>query len=93
MAAMVRRSMNDFHSPRTRYLARRAFRARSRSRSTNAAAAVARITEIYDRSVAAIRTGFAAAARGGQAHRVDANYPYVVVPISRSDLHVDARLS
>ena len=59
----------------------------------NAAAAVARITEIYDRSVAAIRSGFAAAARGGQAERVDANYPYIVVPISRSDLHVDARLS
>ena len=59
----------------------------------NAAAAVARITEIYDRSVAAIRTAFAAAARGGQADRVDANYPYIVVPISRSDLHVDARLS
>ncbi len=59
----------------------------------NAAAAVRRITEIYDESVAAIRTGFAAAARGGQAHRVDAHYPYLVTSIDRSDLHVDARLS
>ena len=60
---------------------------------TEAAAAVARITEIYDRSVEAIRDGFSAAARSGEARRVDAHYPYVVVPIGRSELHVDARLS
>jgi AMP nucleosidase len=59
----------------------------------DAKAAVARITEIYDASVAAIRTAFADAAKGGRIHRVDAHYPYVVVPIKRSDLHVDARLS
>src|SRR6185503_9928969 len=59
----------------------------------NAAAALRRITEIYDSSVAAIRSGFKAAARGGQAERVDANYPYIAVAISRSNLHVDARLS
>jgi AMP nucleosidase len=60
---------------------------------TDAAAALKRITEIYDRSVAAIRSGFVTAARGGEIARVDANYPYVVVSIKRSDLHVDARLS
>ena len=60
---------------------------------TEAAAAVARITEIYDRSVGAIREGFSLAARSGEARRVDANYPYVVVQIGRSDMHVDARLS
>jgi AMP nucleosidase len=59
----------------------------------DAAAAVARITDIYDRSIAAIRDAFAAAAAGEPPRRVDANYPYVVVPVGRSDLHVDARLS
>jgi AMP nucleosidase len=60
---------------------------------TDAAAAVRRITEIYDGSVAAIRSGFAEAARRGRIDRVDANYPYVAISIKRSDLHVDARLS
>ncbi len=60
---------------------------------SDAAAAVARITEIYDGSVAAIREAFSAAARGGKMRRPDANYPYVAVPIGHSDLHVDARLS
>jgi AMP nucleosidase len=59
----------------------------------DAAAALARITEIYEESIATIRTAFAAAARGGEARRVDANYPYIVVPIGHSDLHIDARLS
>ncbi len=59
----------------------------------DAKAAVAQITEIYDASVAAIRSAFTSAARGGEAQRVDANYPCVVVSIKRSDLHVDARLS
>jgi AMP nucleosidase len=59
----------------------------------NAGAAVARIREIYDASVVTIRSAFSSAAKGGQARRVDANYPYLAVPISRSDLHVDARLS
>ncbi len=59
----------------------------------DAKAAVARITQIYDRSVTAIRSAFVSAARSGQVQRVDANYPYIVVPIKRSDLHVDARLS
>ena len=57
------------------------------------AAAVARIAEIYDRSLASIRGAFAAAASGGERRRADACYPYVAVPIEHSDLHVDARLS
>jgi AMP nucleosidase len=59
----------------------------------DAAAAVARITEIYDASVAKIRAAFAAAASGGTPQPLDACYPCAVVPVSRSDLHVDARLS
>jgi len=59
----------------------------------NAAAAVARITEIYDESVATIRRSFASAATGGDPQRVNAFYPFLAVPIGRSDLHVDARLS
>ncbi|MGH6924280.1 MAG: AMP nucleosidase [Propylenella sp.] len=55
--------------------------------------AVARIAEIYDRSLASIRAAFASGARGETIARVDACYPYVVVPVGRSDLHVDARLS
>jgi AMP nucleosidase len=57
------------------------------------AAAVTRITDIYDRSVTAIQRAFAAAATGGEQRRVDACYPYVAVPVRRSELHVDARLS
>jgi AMP nucleosidase len=56
-------------------------------------AAVARITEIYDSNVAAIRSAFAKAAKGGKLRRVEASYPYLAVPVRRSDLHVDARLS
>jgi AMP nucleosidase len=60
---------------------------------TDAAAAVARVKAIYDRSVETIRSAFAAAARGERPGRVDANYPYLAVQIGRSDMHVDARLS
>jgi AMP nucleosidase len=56
-------------------------------------AAVARITAIYAESIAAIRQAFAEAARGREPQRVDACYPYIVVSIGRSDLHIDARLS
>jgi AMP nucleosidase len=59
----------------------------------DARAAVERITAIYDRSVEAIRAAFRSAAEGGSIGRVDANYPYVVVPIRSADLHIDARLS
>ena len=61
---------------------------------TDAAAAVDRITRIYDRSVAAIRGAFVARLAGnGAPDVVDATYPYLGVAIARSDLHVDARLS
>jgi AMP nucleosidase len=59
----------------------------------DAAAAVARIAGIYDRSLREIRGAFAAAAAGGEIRPVSACYPYVGVPVGRSDLHVDARLS
>ena len=55
--------------------------------------AVARITEIYEQSAGAIRSAFAAGAKGETIKRVDAAYPYLAVPVRRSDLHVDARLS
>ena len=83
--------MNDTSRPTPDAIAGRY--ARDLQPFTDAKAAVKRITEIYERSVAAIRSGFKAAAHGGQAQRVDANYPYIAVAISRSDLHVDARLS
>jgi AMP nucleosidase len=61
---------------------------------SDAAAAVDRITQIYERSVAAIRGAFAARLTGnGAPDAVDATYPYLGVAITRSDLHVDARLS
>ena len=59
----------------------------------DAAAAVARIRAIYNRSVQAIRTSFAAAAAGSVPDRFDAYYPYIGVHVGRSDLHIDARLS
>src|SRR5688500_715345 len=68
-------------------------RARDLEAFDDAAAAVRRIAEIYDRSVARIRSAFAAAAGGGEPRLVDACYPIAIVPVSRSDLHVDARLS
>ena len=59
----------------------------------DAAKAVARIKEIYDSGVGRLRTAFASAARGRGSPRIEAYYPYLVLPIRRSDLHVDARLS
>lgn len=55
--------------------------------------ALRRVREIYDASVHGIRTAFADAAKGVAPSRVDANYPYLVVAVGRSDLHIDARLS
>jgi AMP nucleosidase len=57
------------------------------------AAAVRRISEIYEGSVSAIRSAFQKGARGGKLTRIEGDYPYVVVPIGRGELHVDARLS
>ncbi len=59
----------------------------------NAAAAVARVTQIYDESVAAIRSAFSSAARGAKTKRTDANYPYAAITVDPTELHVDARLS
>jgi AMP nucleosidase len=61
---------------------------------TDANAAVDRITQIYDRSVAAIRECFLALTAGRKAALPRAaNYPFVGMTIGRGDLHVDARLS
>jgi AMP nucleosidase len=60
----------------------------------NADAAVARVSEIYDRSIKAIRKSFAAFLSGKRdLPPLAANYPYVGITIGRADLHVDARLS
>lgn len=59
----------------------------------DAEAAVARIAEIYDASVDAIRRAFAAVAAGAVPAPVEASYPYIGLTVSRSELHVDARLS
>jgi AMP nucleosidase len=59
----------------------------------NAEAAVERITAVYNASVGAIRGAFDALTSGKPADVVDAAYPYVGVGVSRSELHVDARLS
>jgi AMP nucleosidase len=56
-------------------------------------AAVARIAEIYGASIDSIRQGFAAVAAGTMPSPVDASYPYIGLTVSRSELHVDARLS
>ena len=60
---------------------------------TDAAAAVARIAESYRQSLNAIRDAFGGMASGAPRRRVEANYPYLLLPIRHSDLHVDARLS
>jgi AMP nucleosidase len=61
---------------------------------TDADAAVARIAEIYERSVAKIRERFYALATGKNAPPpAAANYPFVGMTISRAELHVDARRS
>jgi AMP nucleosidase len=84
--------MNRFDNPKPAGLLAGNF-ARDLEPFTDARAAVVRIGEIYDRNVAAIRTAFASGARGEKLQRVDAAYPYVAVPVGRSDMHVDARLS
>jgi AMP nucleosidase len=61
---------------------------------TDADAAVARITEIYERSIAAIRERFFAFMTGKRTlPSAAATYPFVGMTIGRADLHVDARLS
>jgi AMP nucleosidase len=61
---------------------------------TDADAAVARIAEIYERSVAAIRVRFYALATGRKPPPpASANYPFVGMTIGRAELHVDARHS
>lgn len=56
--------------------------------------AMARITSIYDEAVSSIRDAFRRAAEGGShGGRIEATYPYLGITASRSDLHVDARLS
>jgi AMP nucleosidase len=84
--------MNGFNPPKTE-AALAGPHARDLVAFDDPKAAVARIAEIYEASVATIRSAFAAAASGGTLQRVDACYPYVVLPVGRSDLHVDARLS
>jgi AMP nucleosidase len=68
-------------------------RARDLVAFDDAAAAVGRIQEIYSDAVERIRSAFASAAGGGAPGLTEAFYPYVVVPVGRSDLHIDARLS
>jgi AMP nucleosidase len=55
--------------------------------------AVARITELYDASVAAIRDAFARARLGEPVGAVQAYYPYLGIDVGLAELHVDARLS
>jgi AMP nucleosidase len=60
----------------------------------NARAAVEHIAAIYEASVSAIQTAFAAMAAGQLvAAPVDAVYPYLGIAVGRAELHVDARLS
>jgi AMP nucleosidase len=59
----------------------------------DADAAVARIAGIYDASIETIRRGFAAVAGGAASAPINASYPYIGLTVSRSELHVDARLS
>jgi AMP nucleosidase len=84
--------MNEFNRSRTGAALAAAY-ARDLVAFDDAASAVRRIAEIYEASLVAIRAAFTAAAAGGRLERVDACYPYIVLPVGRSDLHVDARLS
>jgi AMP nucleosidase len=60
----------------------------------DAAAAVERIAAIYEASIVAIRSAFAAIAAGTTpAAALDAVYPYLGITVGRAELHVDARLS
>ena len=63
---------------------------------TDADAAVARITEIYDRGVAIVAEAFARFKAGTKPERlspVEAYYPYVGIKLERSELNLDARRS
>ena len=58
---------------------------------TDAEAALARITAIYDQSVSAIRDTFAAFVQRGEvpAEPLRTNYPYLGIDIATADLDVD----
>jgi AMP nucleosidase len=59
----------------------------------DADAAVARIADIYDLSVARLRDGFDQAASGALTGPVAANYPFVGFSVSHGELNTDARHS
>jgi AMP nucleosidase len=84
--------MNEFNIKATEAAFARPY-ARELAAFNDAKGAVRRIADIYESSVDKIRSGFASGARGGALQRVDACYPYIVLPVGRADLHVDARLS
>ena len=59
---------------------------------TDAAAAVAKATEIYDRSTKCIRDAFADFSSGQHtAGLVEAHYPYLGIELTAADLHIDSR--
>ena len=63
---------------------------------TDADAAVARITEIYDQGAETIRTAFEAMARGGDAKAKEvtkACYPYVGIRIGPDETYTDSRIA
>ena len=62
----------------------------------DADAAVARITQIYDRGVAIIAEAFARFKAGAKPERpglVEAFYPFIGITVERSELNLDARRS
>lgn len=61
---------------------------------TDAAAALARITQIYDAGVRAIREAFAERGTSLAARKAaGATYPYLGIAVGRAELNVDARLA
>ena len=84
--------MDSFNRPDPRFAAGRAICARPRAFRRPGGGGGAHHRDLRQ-SVGAIRTAFASAAQGGELRRVDACYPYVFVPVGRSELHIDARLS
>lgn len=63
---------------------------------TDADAALARITEIYDRSAATIRTAFETVAGGGEVQPGEvagARYPYLGIRIGPDEMYTDSRLA
>jgi AMP nucleosidase len=71
-------------------------RVRDLTEFTNADAAVARITQIYERSAARVREEFAALAAGKPRSPDmpgDACYPYLGIGVGPGELNVDARLA